>query len=50
MPHENDEQKGDTIPQAKRTGRDAPEPAPEFTDEMRTNRFTEPPEPETKEE
>jgi hypothetical protein len=45
MPDEKDDEKGDTIPQAKRTGRDAPDPAPEFTDEMRTNRFTEPPEP-----
>lgn len=36
-------------PQAKRTGREAPDPKSEpaeFADDMRVNRFTPPPEPE----
>jgi hypothetical protein len=40
--------RGETIPQAKRTGRDGvdPESQPaEFADEMRVNRFTPPPDP-----
>ncbi|HEU4522169.1 MAG TPA: hypothetical protein VFT12_09215 [Thermoanaerobaculia bacterium] len=40
--------RGDTIPQAKRSGRENPDPQSqpgEFADEMRTNRFTPPPDP-----
>lgn len=49
MPHEtNDDNRDETVPQAKRTGRDSSEPRnqpAEFADDMATNRFTPPPEP-----
>ena len=41
-----------TIPEAKRTGRDGVDPQSlpgEFLDEMHTNRFTPPPDPEESE-
>ncbi|HUP47826.1 MAG TPA: hypothetical protein VNA04_03450 [Thermoanaerobaculia bacterium] len=43
--------RGDTIPEAKRTGRERPDPHSqpgEFADEMRVNRFTPPPAPSEK--
>lgn len=43
----------ETIPQAKRTGRQNPDPHSqpgEFADEMRVNRTTPPPEPPSKDE
>ena len=48
MPHEQDDERGETVPQAKRTGREDAEPRNqpgEFADDMATNRFTPPPEP-----
>jgi hypothetical protein len=46
MPHENDNDRGESAPQAKRTGREDPEPRSqpgEFADDMSTNRFPESP-------
>jgi len=52
MPQEpnrgQDQDRAETPPQAKRTGRENPEPRnlpAEFADDMATNRFTPPPEP-----
>lgn len=48
---EEKEERGETPPQAKRTGREHPEPRnqpAEFADDMVTNRFTPPPEPPEK--
>ena len=42
-----------TVPKAKRTGRHGTDPQSqpaEFTDEMRVNRFTPPPEPESEDD
>lgn len=50
MPHERDEQ---PPPQAKRTGRENPDARDqpgEFADDLLTNRFTPPPEPEERKE
>ena len=44
------EEQDETIPMAKRTGRQNPDPHSqpgEFADEMRVNRFTPPPDPPT---
>lgn len=49
----DEKQKDITLPEAKRTGREAPDPThqpAEFADDMRVNRFTPPPDPEEKEE
>lgn len=48
MPHDPDEESNETVPQAKRTGRDSANPRnqpAEFADDMATNRFTPPPDP-----
>ena len=48
MDNDQRDDRGVTIPEAKRTGRERPEPASEpgeFLDEMRSNRFTPPPDP-----
>ena len=48
MANDREEKKEETIPRAKRTGRDSSQPREqpgEFADEMRVNRFTPPPEP-----
>jgi hypothetical protein len=47
----NRNDRGLTIPEAKRTGREAPEPRSmpaEFADDLRTNRSTPPPDPPVK--
>lgn len=51
MPDKNDDHLEQTAPQAKRTGREDPNPREqpgEFVDEMRSNRFGEVPEPPEK--
>lgn len=48
MPHEHDEQHGESAPLAKRTGREDAEPRnqpAEYADDMATNRFPERPLP-----
>ena len=52
MPHETDKRRDEADAQAKRTGRESTNPRnqpAEFADDMRTNRFTPPPEPGEKE-
>lgn len=49
MPHEENDKRDETPPQAKRTGREDSEPRnqpAEFADDLVTNRFTPPPDPE----
>lgn len=51
MPDNHETDSDQTPPQAKRTGREDPNPRnqpEEYVDEMRSNRFVEPPEPEAK--
>lgn len=48
MPEETKDDRTETEPQAKRTGRDSAEPRSqpgEFADDMASNRFTPPPDP-----
>ena len=41
MSEKNDQDLDETVPLAKRTGRDGVQPGEEFVDEMRSNRFEE---------